>query len=811
MLLQLLVGGVVLLVASWLLRCSRRRADAAQRLQAATLSSIGDAVIATDTAGAVTFMNPEAQRLTGWLGADALDRPLAEVFQVVQEDTGADAENAVATVLRTGEQQALSNHMVLVTRDGTRTPIETKASPIREANREIDGVVLIFRDCTRARQVEAAMRERMLLQEQLSQIASTAPGVICAYRAKPDGSTTYPYASPGIKDIYGISPEELARDASRAFNVIHSDDVRWVAESTSESARLLEAWQGEFRVNHPVKGLIWVEGRFIPEREPDGSVLWRGFLTDITTRKRAEEALHLSEERFREIAENIREVFWLTDPAKGTIMYVSPGYEAIWGRSTASLYVSPRQWMEAIHPDDRERVVTASITQQRTGEYDEEYRIIRPDGSERWIRDRAFPVRDATGRVIRIAGVAEDITERHQLESELRQAQKMESVGLLAGGVAHDFNNALTVIMGATETLAESMPPDVEQGAMLDEIRKATERAASLTRQLLAFSRKDVVEPRVIDFNALVTETERMLRRLLGEDIELSATLTPGVAFVRVDPGQWDQVLMNLAVNARDAMTGCGRLAIATREMSIDEHSDWGSRGVKPGRYVELTVSDTGSGITPEILPRIFEPFFTTKGIGHGTGLGLAVVYGIVRQNGGGIEVSSTIGVGTTFTILIPTVATEVDTRTVSRDAAQVGVDGCETILLVEDEDSLRRMAARTLAKHGYAVLQAGNGVDALRVLDRHAGPVDLLITDVVMPGMDGRELAEHVREQQPLIRVLFTSGYTEDAIVRRGVEAESMSFLQKPYRPAALAKKAREVCDGQVLPRESFGLAVAG
>jgi PAS domain S-box-containing protein len=790
----LLAGAAVLCAVVATLRCSRRRADAAQRLQSATLSSIGDAVIATDANGLVTFMNPEAERLTGWLAADASGRPLADVFHVVQEETGLTAESPAAIVLRTGEAQALSNHTLLISRVGNRVPIENKASPIRNADLVVQGVVLVFRDCTKFRRIEATIHERLVLQEQLSQIASTAPGVICAYRVRPDGSMMYPYASPGIRDIYGVTPEELGSDASPIFEVIHPDDIRWVVESTNESARRLEVWQGEFRVNHPVKGLIWVEGRSIPEREPDGSVLWRGFLNDISKRKHAEEALHLSEERFREIAENIREVFWLTDPAKGEIMYVSPGYEAIWGRSTSSLQALPRQWMEAIHPDDRDRIVRASVTKQRTGEYDEEYRIVRPDGTVRWIHDRGFPVRDKAGNVIRIAGVAEDITDRRDLEAELRQAQKMESVGLLAGGVAHDFNNALTVIMGSTEMLAEELPESPGTAAMLDEIRGATDRAASLTRQLLAFSRKDVIAPRVVDFNALVADTERMLRRLLGEDIDLIASLDPAIAHVRVDPGQWNQVLVNLAVNARDAMTGCGRLTITTRDVTIAAGTAAAARGMPVGRYVQLSVSDAGSGMSPEVAARIFEPFFTTKGVGHGTGLGLAVVYGIVCQSGGHIEVRSQEHVGTTFTILIPASDAAVDFASDRQVASGASETGTETILLVEDEDGLRRMAARVLTQHGYTVLQASSGPEALRLLEAHDHRIDLLVTDVVMPSMDGRELADRIRERRPSIRVLFTSGYTEDAVVHRGVEAASVAFLQKPYVPLTLARKVREV-----------------
>jgi two-component system cell cycle sensor histidine kinase/response regulator CckA len=794
MFLEIAAVGAVLSAAWTMLQRFRRRADATTRLHAVTLSSIGDAVIATDLTGAITFINAETERLTGWLRADAIGRPIEAVFRIVNHESGV-VDNPVSAVLRSGQPQGLANHTVLESRQGGSVPIESKASPIRQADGTMEGAVLIFRDCTRRYQVEEALCERIVLREQLAQIADTVPGVICAYRVRPDGSSCYPYASPRIQELYGRSAEELARDAGPAFGAIHSDDVAAVAAAAAESARKLEPWQGEFRVNHPTKGLIWVEGRSMPEIEADGSVLWRGFLSDVTDRKRAEDALHESEERFRQITENIREVFWLTDPDNHQMLYTSPAFETIWGRPRSELQSSARAWLDAIHPDDRERVARASATKEVIGAYDEAYRVVRPDGTVRWVRDRGFPVRDNSGKVIRIAGVAEDITEQRQLESELRQAQKMESVGLLAGGVAHDFNNALTVIMGSTEVLAEALPSSSEAESALDEIRSATNRAVSLTRQLLAFSRKDVIAPRLIDLNALVTETERMLRRLMGEDIEIAATLDPTIANVKVDPGQWDQVLMNLAVNARDAMTGCGRFTIETRDLHIEAQSTAASRGIQPGRYVELSIGDTGCGMPADVVSRVFEPFFTTKPVGQGTGLGLAVVYGIVKQSGGSIDVRSEVNVGTTFTILIPASEGRVENASGAKlPSAMSGERGSETILLVEDEDSLRRMATRVLSKQGYTVLQAASGPEALRLLDEHKNRIDLLVTDVVMPTMDGRELAERVRKLVPSIGVLFTSGYTEDAVVDRGVEAQLVAFLQKPYVPLALARKVREV-----------------
>jgi PAS domain S-box-containing protein len=530
-----------------------------------------------------------------------------------------------------------------------------------------------------------------------------------------------------------------------------------------------------------------------PFRSATGELLVGGIAQEVTEQLQAEQALRESDQRFRELAEAIREVFWLTDPSKGVMLYISPAYETIWGRSCQALYDSPRDWLDAIHPEDRERVILAATTKQAAGTYDEEYRIVRPDGTVRWIRDQAFPVLNAEGRVVRLAGVAEDVTARRQLEAQLRQTQKMESIGILAGGVAHDFNNWLTVIFGCSEMLAETGSGDAAALELVHDIRHAADQAAGLTRQLLAFSRQQVLEPRIVDLNALVGETEKMLRRLLGEDVVLTTTLNPTVSRVLVDPGHLTQVQLNLAVNARDAMPTGGKLTIETFEIELDEKHVQAHPPAAPGRYVVLAMTDTGSGMTPEVRARIFEPFFTTKGVGRGTGLGLAVVHGIVEQSGGRIEVYTEPGVGTSFQIGLPAVDQRVS---VSAPEGAAGDRGSETILLVEDEDQVRRVAHRILTRAGYTVLETGDGRQALRMLDEERATVDLLMTDVIMPEMDGRELAEDVQRRYPAVKVLYTSGYTDDAVVRHGILQSEVAFLQKPYALRDLLRKVREVLD---------------
>jgi PAS domain S-box-containing protein len=534
----------------------------------------------------------------------------------------------------------------------------------------------------------------------------------------------------------------------------------------------------------------------VPQRDRAGAIVGLiGISRNITERKQAEQTLRDSEERFRQLAENIREVFWLSDPVNSKILYVSPAFETVWGRSCESLYASPRAWLEAIHSEDRERVRHAFLTEQVAGRYDEVYRIVRPDGSVRWIHDRGFPVRDATGAVYRIAGVAEDVTERKSLEDQFRQAQKMEAVGRLAGGVAHDFNNLLTVINGYGELLLERLPAGDSTRELIREMVVAGGRAAALTRQLLAFSRKAIIEPKILDLKALVADVDKMLHRILGEDIQLTIVTDPESGAVKADPGQVEQVILNLVVNARDAMPQGGRLTIEVRSVDLDETYAREHADARSGPHVLLAVSDTGCGMDAAALARIWEPFFTTKGT-QGTGLGLATVHGIVKQSGGHVTVYSEVGHGTTFKAYLPRVAERPLSQI--KPGQAVMPRGSETVLLVEDEDGVRALTRRILEGCGYPVLEGRDGAEALRVAGQYQGPIHLLVTDVVLPRMGGREVAERLAGIHPKIRVLFLSGYTDDAVVRHGILEAEVAFLQKPFSPASFATKVREVLDGQ-------------
>ena len=462
--------------------------------------------------------------------------------------------------------------------------------------------------------------------------------------------------------------------------------------------------------------------------------------------------------------------------------------EEVVGRNVTMLMPSS---FRGAHEESLERYLRTGET--RVIGVGREVRGLRRDGSEFSIDIAVTEFRFEGKR--HFAGLVRDITDRKRLEQQLQQSQKMEAIGQLAGGIAHDFNNILMVIQGHCHMLLGSVAPEDPRRISVSEIRKASERAAGLTRQLLAYSRRQVMEMRSVDLNVVVTEVEGMLRRLIGEDIHLAKNLDPGLAPVRIDTGQMEQVLLNLALNARDAMPRGGRLTLETRNVRLGADYLVRHGEERSGPHVLLAVTDTGIGMDEATRQRIFDPFFTTKGPGKGTGLGLAMVYGIVRQFAGAIEVYSELGHGTSFKVYLP-----VDEESAGARAAGTsthhGLDGDEIILLVEDEDAVRAVTTLALRSHGYEVLAAASAREALRLLDERAGAVDLLLTDVVMPEMSGRELVDRVRPHYPGLRVIYMSGYTDDAVVRHGLVGSEAAFVSKPCTPSELTRKVREVLD---------------
>ncbi len=447
-----------------------------------------------------------------------------------------------------------------------------------------------------------------------------------------------------------------------------------------------------------------------------------------------------------------------------------------------------REILPAFPPGFQEKCLRVAAS----GEMLEEEVALTSSGPQAsWLQLQVVRMEDGVGVSLR------DISERKRLERQLLHSQKMEAVGRLAGGVAHDFNNLLTTILGYSELMLIKLPESSPARADVEEILKAGQRAVGLTRQLLAFSRKQVVEPKVVNLNAVIEEAAKMLRRLIGEDVDLATILDLSLGTVRVDPGQMEQVLMNLAVNSRDAMPRGGRLTLETWNVTIDASASRLHFGAPPGAYVLLAVSDTGTGMDVETRSHLFEPFYTTKEKGKGTGLGLATVYGIVKQSDGYIFVYSEPGKGTTFKIYLPRVE-GVGTDAAAAVPASAVADGKETLLLVEDEEAVRRLMHRSLRERGYNVLDAPSGEAALAVATSHPGPIDLLITDVVLTGVSGKSLATLLLTSRPKLKLLFISGYTDDTVVHHGVLAKEEAFLQKPFTPDALARRVREVLDAK-------------
>jgi len=516
-------------------------------------------------------------------------------------------------------------------------------------------------------------------------------------------------------------------------------------------------------------------------------------VVDLTRHLAAEEARRESEDRLRIIAEVLREVFWLSDVTKGEMLYVSPAFEHVWGDKVEALLAEPMLWLERIHEEDRERVRGALI-KQVLGTYDEEYRIVRADGALRWIHDRAFPVKNTAGVVTRIAGVAEDITERKRIEEQYRRSQRMEAVGQLAGGVAHDFNNMLAIILmhASVAKDMEGLPEELIES--LDDIDEAAQRAANLTRQLLQLSRREVLHAFRIDFNEVVERLLKIFGRTLGEAIEVRAQLARETLHVFADPSTLEQVLMNLVFNARDAMPHGGRLVIETGLKQITPDDGGSLSELEPGPYVWLRVSDNGVGISPAHLGRVFEPFFTTKG-GKASGLGLATVFGIVRQQKGTITVYSTEGLGSTFQVFLP-LSEQVESGAEPPPPAKSS-GGTERILLVEDDPLVRKVTRQVLEKAGYEVHLAENGRAALEVYDALGGRIDLLLTDLVMPlGLSGRDLAGRLQSLDPRLAVIMTSGYSPD-IFGSALELDpNQVFLVKPVARRELLAAVRSCLD---------------
>jgi len=718
---------------------------------------------------------------------------------VVVEDALTDPRTNKDIVARLGNHTIVNVPVMLAGKTlgtiGTGTFGDEGIRPISSIDREFlsalaSHVAAVIDRVTAAEARLVAEHELRISEERLRTVTDTAQvGLVIV-----DQEHRYRYANPSYARILRLPTHELV--GQKVAEVLPA------MYPTQIAPRLKLAFAGErvsFELTIPASATEGEPRYFVVTYEPTLdplNPLVVVVIVDITERKMAELSSRESEARFRQLAENINEVFWITDPTKNEMLYISPAYEKIWGRTCASLNSAPHTWLDVIHPEDRQRVLEASQSKQAIGEYDEVYRITRPDGSVRWINDRAFPIRNAAGQVHRIVGTAEDITARRQLEEQFRQAQKMEAIGQLAGGVAHDFNNILAAIMMQTEMaiMEPNLSTDLQEG--LRDIRSAADRAANLTRQLLLFSRKQVMNTCDVNLNDIVLNLAKMLQRIIGEHLSLQYNLHPGQLTAHADAGMLDQVLLNLVVNARDAMPMGGRILIATFYKTLTPEEAAAMPDATPGNYVCLRVSDTGCGISAENFPHIFEPFFTTKGPGKGTGLGLATVFGIVKQHGGAITVQSQVDHGTTFQIFLPAVRSTGQSLEEAEFRPKVR-GGTETILLVEDDPSVRILTSLMLERSGYKVLAAPNGVQALKIWELHKASISLLLTDIVMPeGVNGIELASRLQAQRPQLKVILTSGYSADIAGRDIALQEGQKFIQKPSPPNHILETIRQSLD---------------
>jgi PAS domain S-box-containing protein len=662
------------------------------------------------------------------------------------------------------------------------------------------------------RSQEQSRRARAALQEaeaKYRQLVEQVPAI--SYVAETGAFGPFLYMSPQAKTILGYDPEDCLADSRFWWEHLNPEDQpRALLEDSWEEGRL---FQIEYRMRRSDGEEVWVRDQAIIVRDPmTGKRLTRGLLVDITEQKRAQRALRESEERYRTFVEQSSEGIYRMEIDPPIPCHLSIDEQLAWGhkygymaecndamarmygRASAEELIGKKlsEFLILHHPVTRqymERFIRAGyrITEEESIELDAQ-------GQRRIFRNTMVGT-IVEGYWVRTWGITRDVTERKHLEEQLRNAQQLEAIGRLAGGVAHDFNNILSIIMGHAELLLAS-GVDERSRLGLEQMRRAAERAASLTQQLLAFSRKQVLQPRVLDLNETVADVQKMLSRVIGEDIELIARLHPSLMLVKADPSQVEQVLINLAVNARDAMPQGGRLAMETSNLELGEDA---ARDVDlaPGKYVMLGISDSGNGMDATTLSHVFEPFFTTKPVGKGTGLGLSTVYGIVKQSGGSIQVESEPGRGTSFRIYLPSTDGESHKQTERATGARVA-GGSETILVAEDEPDLRELTRIFLESYGYKVLDAGSAEQAIRMAEDFGETIHLLLTDVIMPGMSGRQLAERIQCNSPSTKIVYMTGYTDDMVVQHKVLEPGVQLLQKPFTKAELAQKVRSTLDGR-------------
>ncbi len=764
----------------------RKHAEAELRRMATVFMDAADPILIEDLSRNVVDMNEEAERSYGWSREELLGQSIETIIPPERPEQGRE----LRAQLRAGG--AVRNVEALRwSKDRTRIPVLLTLSLITDDEGEAVGVATLCKDITAQKQVEGELQES---EARYHDLYDHAPDMFCSVDA---ATATIVECNEALVTATGYARDEIL--GMPIFEIYHPDSLADAKRAFDHFAATGGIDNAELVMQRKDGSKIDVSLNVSALRDDDGQIIHsRSVWRDITERKASEAALAESEARHRMLFESTRDAVMILDDE--AFLDCNQATLDLFGCATREEFLGkhPGELSPPQQPDGRdsrsaadERIATAM--QEGTNHF--EWLHCRVDGTE-------FPAdvllsRLELGEGPMLQAVVRDITEHRALEASLNQTSKLESVGTLAGGVAHDFNNILTGIIGYADIMRNEGLVGPEGAHELATIRELADRAANLTRQLLAFSRQQPMETKVVDPNGLIRELTKMLGRVIGEDVEVQLSLAADLDRISADPGQVDQVIMNLAVNARDAMPEGGTLTIETANVVLDEEYARSHAGVTPGAYVMLAISDSGHGIDAETQEHIFEPFFTTKEVGEGTGLGLATVYGIVKQHGGNIWVYSEIGKGTTFKAYLPSTSEEVDRPAPVASASARAALG-ETVLLVEDDPTVRDIAHRALVRHGYSVLVASDAGEAERVSTAYDDNIALLLSDVVMPGRTGPELYESLVAQRPGLRVLFMSGYPKTAAVSNGVLRIGRPFLQKPFTPTALAQKVREVLDAE-------------
>jgi PAS domain S-box-containing protein len=749
------------------------------------LESAPDAMVLTDPEGRILLVNARLAQLFGYSREELVGEPV-EMLMPARFRAKHPAHRVKFVDEARVRTMAAGLELFGLRKDGTEFPAEISLCPVATPEGTI--VSSAIRDISDQKEAERRLKElletaRKEAREQYRLLFEKSPHPMWVV-----DRTTFRFLEVNESAIrhYGYSREEFL--SMKILDIWLPEDVTAPLEAIPAIAPGLQK-QGLRRSRRKDGSPGWVEAT-THALVFEGHAAWLTLSYDVTDRLHAEQALRASEERYRSLMEQAQDAIFVNN-AQGIVQEVNRAAEKLVGATHDEIV--GRSFLETVPPEDREAAWSAF---EKTLEHGQMSDILTVRTQR---RDGMIIPTEITASVVEIGGephvvgLLRDVSERNALAEQLRLAQKMEAIGQLAGGVAHDFNNLLTAILGYSQLLAADLRENPDHFSAIEEIRKAGERAAGLTRQLLAFSRRQMLEPTVLDLNEVVRHIQEMLSRLIGEDIQVVITLESALGSVRADAGQIEQVIMNLAVNARDAMPRGGRLSIETANVDLDNTYAQAHVTGQPGPYVMLAVSDTGIGMDDATRQRIFEPFFTTKEKGRGTGLGLSTVYGIVKQSGGYIWVYSEPARGTTFKVYLPRVQTPAEPLVVP-ESVSLPAGGNETILLVEDDASVRTLARKTLEARGYRVLEAADGKEAMEIAQSQS--LDLLLTDMVLPGIGGSEIAARIHDIHPQSKVLYTSGYTDDAIVRGGLIERGSAFLEKPFTPNLLARRIREVLD---------------